>query len=64
MRTTVVLDDSLLEEATRLTGITERSAMLRAALQALVARENSRRLALLGGHDPEAIAPQRLRDSA
>jgi Arc/MetJ family transcription regulator len=62
MRTTVVLDDSLLEEATRLTGIAERSAMLRAALQALVSREQARRLAQLGGHDPGASAPDRRRD--
>jgi Arc/MetJ family transcription regulator len=61
MRTTVVLDDSLFEEATRLTGITERSAMLRAALEALIVRENGRRLALLGGHDPQATAPDRRR---
>ncbi len=53
MRTTVNLDDELLAEAQRLTGVRERSALLRAALVALVQREAARRLARLGGTAPE-----------
>jgi len=49
IRTTVALDDRLVAEAQRLTGIKEKSALLREALEALNARESSRRLALLGG---------------
>ena len=53
MRTTVNLDDDLLERAHELTGIKERTALIREALFALVAREAGRRLALLGGSAPE-----------
>lgn len=53
MRTTVVLDDELLEEAQELTEIKEKSALLREALTALVQRESARRLALLGGSQPD-----------
>ena len=49
MRTTVNLDDDLLDQAQRLLGVTERSAVLREALNALIQRESARRLALLGG---------------
>lgn len=59
MRTTVTLDDDLLEKATRLTGIEERPALLREALIALIARESARRLARLGGTMPKAQAPMR-----
>ena len=52
MRTTVTLDDGLLDEARRLTGVQERSALLRAGLVALIEREAARRLARLGGSDP------------
>ena len=64
MRTTVVLDDALLADAHELTGIEERSALLKAALKALVERESARRLALLGGSDPNAKAPPRRRPKA
>jgi Arc/MetJ family transcription regulator len=60
MRTTVTIDDSLIERAMELTGTSERSALIRDALQALIARESGRRLVLLGGTDPEAaVAPRR-----
>ena len=49
MRTTINLDDELLSQAQLLTGITERTALLRQALLALVQRESARRLARLGG---------------
>jgi Arc/MetJ family transcription regulator len=59
MRTTLVLDDDLLAEARRLTGTTEKAALVRAGLQALIERESARRLAALGGSDPEAEAAPR-----
>lgn len=49
MRTTVNLDDDLFEQAQRLLGVAERSAVLREALHALIQRESAQRLALLGG---------------
>ncbi len=54
MRTTITLDDELMADAQRLTGLTEKSAVIREALKALVARESGRRLALLGGSEPKA----------
>lgn len=52
MRTTVALDDELMASASFYTGIKEKSALLREALQALVQREAARRLAALGGTMP------------
>ena len=49
MRTTLNLDDALVEEARRLTGIREKTALVHAGLEALIARESARRLAALGG---------------
>ena len=54
MRTTIVLDDALLTRAEEYTGIREKSALVREALTALVQREAARRLALLGGSEPNA----------
>jgi len=53
MRTTVTLDDQLLAQAQQLCGKLERSALLKEALQALVQRESARRLAALGGSEPD-----------
>ena len=53
MRTTLALDDELLAEAQRLTGTKEKTALVREALGALIERESARRLARLGGSDPE-----------
>jgi Arc/MetJ family transcription regulator len=53
MRTTLNLDDDLLEAAQELTGLTEKTAIVRAALLALVQRESARRLARLGGIAPD-----------
>lgn len=61
MRTTVTLDDSLLAQAQQLCGDLERSALLREALQALVQRESARRLAALGGSEPDLQAIPRRR---
>ncbi len=59
MRTTVTLDDDLLRKAEPLSGIPERSRLLREAMQGLVARESARRLARLGGSEPQLEAPAR-----
>ena len=56
MRTTLILDDALLERARRLTGIEENTALVRAGLEALIAREAARRLAALAGTMPD-LAP-------
>lgn len=61
MRTTLVLDHTLVERAQLLTGITEKTAVLHEGLRALIARESARRLAALGGSDPKATAPRRRR---
>lgn len=61
MRTTIALDDDLVAKAQEYTGITEKSALVRAALTELVAREAARRLARLGGSEPELVAPPRRR---
>jgi Arc/MetJ family transcription regulator len=53
MRTTVSLDDDLLAHAQHLTGLGERTALLREALKALIERESARRLARLGGSEPD-----------
>jgi Arc/MetJ family transcription regulator len=60
MRTTVTLDDDLMAKARAYTGLQENSAVLRAALNALVEREASRRLARLGGTEPN-VKPVRRR---
>ena len=52
VRTTVALDDDLMDEAQRLTGTREKSALLRLALRALIERESALRLARLGGSEP------------
>ncbi len=54
MRTTLALDNELVEEAQRLTGTTEKTALVRQALHALIERESARRLAQLAGSEPDA----------
>ena len=49
MRTTLNIDDDLLQEAQRLSGMSEKTAVVRAGLEALIALESARRLAALGG---------------
>jgi hypothetical protein len=61
MRTTVNLDDAMLERAAALTGVRERAALLREALQALIERESARRLARLGGTEPDLMPARRRR---
>ena len=49
MRTTLNIDDKILGKASRLTGVKEKTALVRLGLEALIARESSKRLAKLGG---------------
>ena len=64
MRTTVTLDNDLLEKAKDLTSIGDNGPLLREALKALIARETALRLAALGGSDPDAKAAPRRRIAA
>ena len=52
MRTTLAIDDALLEKARQLSGVEEKSALVREGLKALIERERLRRLARLGGSEP------------
>jgi len=61
MRTTLVLDDELLARASNLTGLTEKSGLVREGLKALIERESARRLARLAGTEPQAQGPRRRR---
>jgi len=56
MRTTLSLDDDLLRKAQALTGLSEKSSLVREALRALIERESARRLSRLGGTEP-VLAP-------
>jgi Arc/MetJ family transcription regulator len=61
MRTTIALDDELMRLAENYTGIKEKAALVREALTRLVRSEAARRLAALGGSDPQAEAAPRRR---
>ena len=63
MRTTLILDDVLLDRARALTGLREKTAVVHAGLEALIGRESARRLAALGGTDAKAKAPRRRRSA-
>jgi hypothetical protein len=54
VRTTLNIDDELLERARVLSGVQEKTALVREGLKALIERESARRLARLGGSEPEA----------
>ena len=64
MRTTLAMDDELVSEAQRLTGTREKSILVREALRALIERESARRLARLGGSEPELTAVPRRQSTA
>ena len=64
MRTTINIDDELLEKAAKLTGTTEKTALVRRGLEALVALESSRRLAALGGTEKKVKPIPRRRSRA
>lgn len=51
MRTTINIEDSLIEKASKLTGIKEKTSLVKLGLEALIARESSKRLAKLGGSE-------------
>ncbi len=53
MRTTINIDDQILEKASLLTGIKEKTSLVKLGLEALIARESSKRLAMLGGTEKE-----------
>lgn len=59
MRTTVNLDDRLLEEASEVTGVKERTQLIHDGLRALIARENARAIIALRGSEPDAWVPKR-----
>ena len=52
MRTTLNIDDQLYEEAVRLTGVKEKTALLKESLKALIQRESAKRLSQLAGSEP------------
>ncbi|HZV46143.1 MAG TPA: type II toxin-antitoxin system VapB family antitoxin [Thermodesulfovibrionales bacterium] len=51
MRTTLNIEDSLIDKAAKLTGIKEKTSLVRLGLEALIAKESSKRLAKLGGRE-------------
>jgi Arc/MetJ family transcription regulator len=61
MRTTINIDDELLREAQRLSGLEEKTAVVHAGLEALIARESARRLARLGGSEKQLRSVPRRR---
>ena len=61
MRTTLILDETLIEQARGLTGVTEKTRLVHEGLRALIARESARRLAKLGGSDRGARTTTRRR---
>jgi Arc/MetJ family transcription regulator len=64
MRTTLTLDDELLAQAQQISGLKERSVLLREALLALVQRESAKRLAQLGGSEPQLQSIHRSQSNA
>ncbi len=61
MRTTLNIEGELLDKAARLTGIAEKTSLVRLGLEALIARESSKRLAKLGGTEKELVRARRRR---
>lgn len=64
MRTTLNIDEQLLEKAAQLTGVSEKTALVRSGLEALIALESARRLARLGGTEKDLRAIPRRRSAA
>jgi hypothetical protein len=64
MRTTLIISDALLDRARELSGITEKTALVHAGLEALIAREAGKRLSALGGTEPQLRPPPRRRRAA
>lgn len=59
MRTTLVIEDGLIEKASKLTGVKEKTSLVRLGLEALIARESGKRLARLGGTEKALQTPRR-----
>ncbi|MFV1984752.1 MAG: type II toxin-antitoxin system VapB family antitoxin [Thiohalomonadales bacterium] len=55
MRTTLNIDDQLLHDAQQISGVKEKTALVREGLRALIERETARRLAKLGGSEPQLL---------
>ena len=64
MRTTLNIDDDLYAQAVKLTGVVEKTALLREGLKALIERESARRLAALGGSEPDLQPGPRRKSTA
>ena len=64
MRTTLILNDELVEQARKLTGIQEKTALVHKGLEELIARESARMLAALGGSEPAMEPIPRRRSQA
>jgi hypothetical protein len=63
MKTTLNIEDTLLDRASKLTGIKEKTSLVRLGLEALIAMESSKRLAALGGTEKRLIAIPRRRSA-
>ncbi len=63
MRTTLNIDDEILEKASLLTGIKEKTSLVRLGLEALIAHESSKRLAMLGGSEKKLRSIPRRRST-
>jgi Arc/MetJ family transcription regulator len=63
MRTTINIDEKILNRASRLTGIKEKTSLVRLGLEALISLESSKRLARLGGSEKSISAIPRRRSS-
>ena len=63
MRTTLNIDKDLVDKAARLTGVTEKTSLVRMGLEALISKESARRLADLGASEPELKVVPRRRQS-
>lgn len=61
LRTTLIIEDDLFEKAARLTGVKQKTSLVRLGLEALIARESGRRLAKLGGTEKRLEPPRRRR---
>ena len=64
MRTTLIIDDELMARAQALSGLKEKTAVVHAGLEALIARESARRLAALGASEEGLSVPPRRRPAA
>ncbi len=63
MRTTLNIDDQMLEKASLLTGVKEKTSLVHLGLEALIARESSKRLAMLGGTEKDLKSIPRRRST-